>query len=118
MCEDLSCRLKNATFYQEAWSMYYGPNHVTRIWNIARELGYDYYFIPKLSHYHILDDHYFVNKHTGIPMINIIDHCPAPKTCFSSYHHTHADNLELINKQTLEAVGNTILQAIYSSSGK
>ncbi|OJW66624.1 MAG: peptidase [Candidatus Amoebophilus sp. 36-38] len=103
-----------ATFYQEAWSMLYSPKHVMRVWNIAQELGYGNYFISQPSGYHILDDHYFVNKYAHIPMINIIDHTTASQNCFGFYHHTHADNLDLISKETLQAVGQTVLQAIYT----
>lgn len=109
---------KDASFYQEGWSLHYSSETVTRIWKIAQNLGYANYFISQPSGYHILDDHYFVNKDMGIPMINIIDHGIAPKVCFSSYHHTHADNLELISKETLQAVGQTILQVIYTASSE
>jgi hypothetical protein len=109
---------KHATFYQEGWSSHFTPKYLARIWNIAHELGHEKYFIKQPSQHYILDDHYFVNKHAAIPMINIIDHCLAPKNCFPSYHHTHADDLNLIDKQTLKAVGETVLQAIYSTPTK
>ena len=32
---------------------------------------------------------------------------------FGSFHHTHADNLENIDKSTLKAVGQTLLQVLY-----
>jgi hypothetical protein len=102
----------HATFYQDVWSIYYANEHVSRIWNVAHGLGHGRYFINQYSGQHILDDHYFINKHTHIPTINIIDHRPVPEHCFHYYHHTHADNLELIDKQTLQAVGETVLQAI------
>lgn len=106
---------KNATFYKDAWSVHYANNHVNRIWKIAQELGYAQYFINQCSEQYILDDHYFINKYIHIPTINIIDHRPITERCFPAYHHTHADNLALIHKETLQAVGETVLQVIYTN---
>jgi Zn-dependent M28 family amino/carboxypeptidase len=106
---------KHATFYKDAWSMHYGSKYVNRIWNIAKKLGYAQYFINQHSEQYILDDHYFINKYRHIPTINIIDHQPTTKACFQIYHHTHADNLALIDKSTLQAVGETLLQTIYTN---
>jgi hypothetical protein len=33
---------------------------------------------------------------------------------FGSYHHTHNDNMSIIDKSTLTAVGQTVLQVIYN----
>jgi hypothetical protein len=33
---------------------------------------------------------------------------------FGSYHHTHNDNMSIIDKNTLTAVGQTVLQVIYN----
>ena len=46
-------------------------------------------------------------------MIDIIPTDPTDGT-FGSFHHTHDDNMEIISKETLEAVGRTVLQVIYN----
>jgi glutaminyl-peptide cyclotransferase len=33
---------------------------------------------------------------------------------FGAYHHTHNDNMSIIDKNTLTAVGQTVLQVIYN----
>lgn len=103
----------NATFYREQQSMYYAPQIVKKVWDTAHQLGYGQYFIYQDTKEYILDDHLFVNKEAHIPMINIIDHDPSSGGFFPSYHHTHEDNLQLIDKKTLGAVGETLLHVIY-----
>ena len=53
-----------------------------------------------------------LNK-AGIPCIDII-HYDAMTGGFGPYHHTHDDNMKIIDKNTLKAVGQTLLQVIYS----
>jgi len=45
-------------------------------------------------------------------MIDIID-LKNNGSGFGAYHHTHQDNLAIIDKQTLKAVGQTVLQVLY-----
>ncbi|MFD2202121.1 M28 family peptidase [Shivajiella indica] len=101
---------KGARFYREGYSMRYGKNIVHKVWNFASELGYSDFFINRDSP-EIIDDHVFVNKDAGIPMINIVEF--SPDYGFGHYHHTHADNMDLIDKRTLKAVGQTVLFTIY-----
>jgi hypothetical protein len=35
---------------------------------------------------------------------------------FGYFHHTHKDNMEIIDKGTLRAVGETVLQMIYQEN--
>ncbi len=101
---------KGARFYREGYSMKFGKNIVNKIWNFASELGYSDFFILRDSP-EIIDDHVFVNRNAGIPMINIIEF--SPDFGFGHYHHTHADNMDLIDTRTLKAVGQTVLFTIY-----
>ena len=105
----------DATFYREKSSMLYAPDLVHRVWAAAQQLGHGHYFIPQDSHGHMLDDHIFVNQ-ARVPMISIVDHWPGKKSMFKAYHHTHKDNLALIDKETLRAVGETLVQVIYSGT--
>lgn len=105
---------RNAKFYKEGGSMQFAPKVVKKVWNTARSLGYSNYFINGLSP-GITDDHIFVNRDARIPMINIVEYDPSsPSYYFPKYHHTHSDNLELIDTQTLQAVGETLLYLIYT----
>lgn len=105
---------KGARFYKEGGSMQFAPKVVNKIWTKARYLGYENYFVNSNSP-GITDDHIFVNTIAKIPMINIIDHAPNSSSYyFPSYHHTHRDNIDIIDRQTLQAVGETLLYVIYN----
>lgn len=103
----------DATFPKEGISMQFAAPKVTAIWNAAESLGYGKYFVKKLAG-GITDDHTFVNNMAGIPMLDIIDiKTDGQYTSFGSFHHTHADNMDVIDKNTLKAAGQTVLHAIY-----
>jgi hypothetical protein len=101
---------KNARFHREGFSIQYAKNIVQKVWNYGANLGYSNYFVMKDAP-EVIDDHVFVNKNRGIPMIDIIDF--SPESGFGFYHHTHLDNMENIDKKTLQAVGHTVLFTIY-----
>jgi glutaminyl-peptide cyclotransferase len=104
----------NARFYKEGGSMQFAPKVMKKVWNTARGLGYSNYFISTNSP-GIMDDHIFVNRDAKIPMIDIVEYKPnSPSYYFGDYHHTKKDNMSLINKQTLQAVGETVLYTIYN----
>ena len=63
----------------------------------------------------IIDDHYYVNKIAKIPTIDIIHYDAASRTGFPSHWHTHNDNMSAIDKNTLKAVGQTLLEVIYTT---
>ena len=102
---------KGATFYQEVHSNEFAPSIVKKVWDTSHQLGYGNYFSYKAGGA-VLDDHYYVNTLAKIPMINIIDF--KPQTFFFKHHHTHGDNLECIDPQTLKAVGQTLMQVLYT----
>ncbi|EIM74546.1 peptidase M28 [Nitritalea halalkaliphila LW7] len=100
---------RGARFYREGHSMQYAKNIVTKVWNHAHALGFSDYFILRDAP-PITDDHLYVNQ-AGIPMIDIVEF--SPDFGFGSYHHTHADNMDLIDKRTIRAVGETVLFTLY-----
>ncbi|MCB9197638.1 MAG: M28 family peptidase [Flavobacteriales bacterium] len=103
----------DATFPKEGVSVQFAAPKVTAIWNAADNLGYGKYFVKKLAG-GITDDHTFVNNLAGIPMLDIIDmRMNGQYFSFGSFHHTHGDNMSVIDKNTLKAVGQTVLHAIY-----
>ncbi|MCG8582289.1 MAG: M28 family peptidase [Bacteroidales bacterium] len=103
---------QNALFYKELYSKSFAPELLNRTWNIAYDLGYGQYFAFEDGGM-ITDDHVYVSQLTGIPCINIIQHDPSSSTSFGSYWHTHDDTMTNIDKGTLKAVGQTVLEVIY-----
>lgn len=99
---------KNAVFTLEGTSMRYAPMLMRSIWDAAIKLGHTRYFSFQRTD-PILDDHYYVNEIAGIPMIDIIHHERTTIHNFPGHWHTHADNMEVIDKNTLQAVGETVL---------
>lgn len=102
----------NATFYREGISRQAAPNVLKRIWDAANQLGYGQFFVYKDSP-DIVDDHVYVNYQAKIPMVNIIEHEPTSEYYFADYHHTHADDMDIISRETLEAVGETVMHVVY-----
>ncbi|MEX2512982.1 MAG: M28 family peptidase [Cyclobacteriaceae bacterium] len=101
---------KNARFYKEGYSMQYAKNVVDKVWKYGHDIGHSDFFPLRRSEA-ITDDHLFVNEQANIPMINIIEY--SPDYGFGHFHHTHDDNMDLIDKKTLEVVGETVLFTIY-----
>lgn len=101
---------KEAKFPLEAVSANYAPFVQKMIWNTARELGYGHYFIQEPGG-GITDDHLPVNQKARIQMIDIINLKSGYD--FPDHHHTSKDNLEIIDPNTLKAVGQTVLHVLY-----
>ena len=105
----------NATFTREGYSVQYASNIVEKIWSTASKLGYGQFFSGKAGGY-ITDDHVPVNEIRHIPSIDIINMKDDSNTGFASHWHTHNDNMNNINKTTLKAVGQTVMEVIYSET--
>lgn len=102
-----------ARFYREGMSMQYAPEIVKKVWRAAREVGFGSYF-PKEDGGVITDDHVPVNQFAKIPTIDIIPYyADCQQSSFGPTWHTLADNMENIDKNTLKAVGQTLVQVIY-----
>ena len=102
----------NAKFAREGVSLHYAPSVVDRVWGYAAALGYGSTFINTNAE-SITDDHVYVNRIGNINMIDIIEYDMSDGNYFSNTWHTHADNMEHIDKNTLKAVGQTLLQTLY-----
>lgn len=102
---------KDAQFHREGASLEYAPSVVDKVWNTASRLGYSHVFV-KQNQAAITDDHLFVNESGKIPMIDIVHFQPGIGY-FGDFHHTQKDNLSLISKETLKAVGETVLNVVY-----
>jgi glutaminyl-peptide cyclotransferase len=109
---------ENASFNKEKFSMQSAPDVVNLIWSTANKLGYASTFAADEIE-GVVDDHVFVTK-GGIRCVDIIDTKPQIMAMglggyvFGSYHHTHNDNLSIIDKNSLTAVGQTVMQVIYN----
>jgi hypothetical protein len=108
----------DATFNKEKYSTEIASDVVNLIWSSASKLGYGKYFLPDAVE-GVIDDHVMISR-GGVRCIDIIDTRPTPSAMglggytFGSYHHTHKDNLEIIDKSALKATGQTLLQVLYN----
>ncbi len=107
----------NATFAMEGTSMAYAPKVMRKIWDIGNQIGYSKHFIFKKTQA-LTDDHYYINELIGIKTIDIIQYDASTRSKFGSYWHTHQDNMDIIDKATLKAVGHTILTVIFYEVAK
>lgn len=105
---------QSAKFYREGYSLKYAHNIVERVWQAANTAGYATVF-PYLDGGYVTDDHVPVNEKAGIPCIDIINHYPdCEQSSFGPTWHTVNDDMQHIDKNTLKAVGQTLIQLIYS----
>ena len=103
-----------AKFYREGMSMQYAPAIVKKVWNAARQVGDGSYF-PKDDGGMITDDHIPVNQTANIPCIDVIPYYPdCAQSSFGPTWHTIADNMDNIDKNTLKAVGQTMVQVLFT----
>jgi glutaminyl-peptide cyclotransferase len=102
---------KNGHFTREGTSLEKARSVVDKIWNTAAKIGYSDYFLYKDTSA-IVDDHVYTNQ-AGIPTVDIYDHPAFGEEFFPPYHHTTADNMSIIDRKTMKAVGQTLLQVLY-----
>lgn len=105
---------KESTFYYEGYSARTANSPMKRIWKKAEELGHSNYFISKQGG-EVIDDHIYVHGLAGIPCVDIINYEPNnPHSSFGSTWHTVHDTMEVIDRATLQAVGETVTAVIYN----
>ena len=102
-----------STFYKEGISMMYAPAIVEKIWNAAHKAGHGKFFINEKGGY-ATDDHYYVNEFMGLPCVDIINYDQDSENGFGKYHHTIKDDMGWIDRETLKAVGETVVAVIYN----
>lgn len=106
---------KNARFTKEETSMSFAPAVMNKVWKLAQNMGYGNFFVEDKTKM-LIDDHLFINRLTGIPTIDIINRPAGSKTGFGEYWHTHNDDMTVIDRRTLRAVGQTVLAVLYRES--
>ena len=104
---------KNARFPKEGNSMEFAGPYTEKVWNLAQRMSYGNYFAD-VRIGGITDDHLFVNTIAKIPMLDIIN-VPAngEEQTFGDHWHTHNDNMDIIDKRTLGAVGQVVMAVVY-----
>lgn len=102
-----------AKFYREQSSEYYAEGVVSKVWSQAKGLGFGQFFIDQKGGA-ITDDHIYVNKIAGIPSIDIIQYDPNSASGFGTYWHTTHDTMDNVDKNTLQAVGSTLMHVVYN----
>lgn len=105
---------KNATFPKEGNSITYAKKYHDKVWSLAQRMGYKDLFLNQ-PFGAINDDHWHVNTIAKIPMLDIINHDLSRNT-FGTYHHTHDDNIDVIDKTILRTVTQVVLATIYKVS--
>ena len=103
---------RGASFPKEGVSMKYAGIYVDKIWTQAQKLGYSDLFVNR-DHGQIIDDHLFVNQFAKIPTVDIINLPQSSRLGFGAHWHTHNDNMSIIDKNTLNAVGQVLLRVLY-----
>lgn len=101
-----------AQFHREYFSDRFAPDVVDHVWNIAAKSGYASHF-PNQAGNPINDDHIPLNQ-VGIPTIDIIENKNPQTGSFNPTWHTMDDNINNIDPQTINAVGQTISNLIYN----
>lgn len=105
---------EGARFYKEGMSMQFAPEIVKKVWRAARKAGYGNFF-PRQEGGMVTDDHIPLNQTARIPAIDIIPFYPdCAQSSFGPTWHTLNDNMQHISRNTLKAVGQTMIQVIYT----
>ncbi len=110
---------KGAKFGREYYSTQYAGPVLNKVWKLAQAMGYGDYF-QDFDAKGVMDDHFYIIENLRIPTIDIINRpIGTTKHGFGHYHHTHKDNIDIVDKRSLKVVGQVVTAVIYNeSSGK
>jgi len=93
--------------YQEVNSAQAAPEVVQKVWGLAKDMGYEKYFIPEAKE-PITDDHVPLIK-AGLRVIDVIDIDYGPRDASgqvtTSYHHTLEDTIDKVSAKSMKIVG-------------
>ena len=105
---------QGAQFYQEQLSLHYARSIVNKVWRASQVVGFGSFF-PTREGVGITDDHLPVNRVAKIPCIDIIPYYPdCDQSTFGPTWHTVNDDMDHIDRNTLQAVGQTLVQVLWS----
>jgi len=102
-------------YTKEQVSRQFASGIMDKVWNVADAIGYGKMFVNQETD-PILDDHYYVNRMAGIPMIDIVQNTPG--CSFFEHWHTMGDNMEHVDKNSLKATGDVLLKTLYGDYGQ
>ena len=102
-------------YTKENVSRHFAGSILNKYWDVASALGYGNIFVNQDTP-DILDDHYYVNRLAGIPMIDIVQN--SPDCSFFPYWHTLGDNLDHVDKNSLAITAKVLLKTIYGDYGE
>lgn len=102
----------DAHFCREYFSDYYASAINDKVWAAAAAAGYASRFVNS-SEGAVTDDHIYINK-AGIPCIDIIECANQATGSFPPTWHTLSDDMKSIDRTTLKAVGQTVINVIYN----
>jgi glutaminyl-peptide cyclotransferase len=103
---------KDARYTKDGFSMQNAPRETENVWSIAALLGYGNFFAGANTGFESIDDHYFVMQGAGIPMVEIIHRDISSSEFFPHWHRT-TDDISNIDKATLKATGQVMLEVLY-----
>lgn len=103
----------SAVFPVELYSKGKAPDVVDKVWGMAEATGHADRFVRTEGSY-ITDDHYYINKLTSVPTIDIIHYDNRNEKGFCDTWHTQDDTMAHISKESLAAVGEVVLAVIYA----
>ena len=107
--------VSGSKFYYEYFSKLHAPAIQQKIWKAAIDAGYGSSFFPQEDGGAVTDDHLPVIENAHIPCVDIIPYFPnCEQSSFGTTWHTVNDNMQNISKETLKAVGQTLVQTLYS----
>lgn len=105
----------NARFYYEHFATQHAETPCVKVWSEAQQLGYDEMF-PRTVGGVITDDHIVMTR-AGIPTTNVIELKHIETGSFPPYWHTVRDDMSNIDRRTLQAVGEVVLNVVYKERG-
>ena len=102
---------RGAVFHREYMSEALAGSVVDRVWNVAARSGFGDRFINSVGG-SIVDDHIFINR-AGIPCIDIVEINNPETGSFPPTWHTLDDTSANIDRSSLRAAGQTVLNTLY-----
>lgn len=101
-------------YTKEQISRQYAAGIMNKMWTVADALGYGNIFDDSETD-PILDDHYYVNRLAGVPMIDVVQN--SRDGSFFKYWHTLGDNMEHVDPKSLKSMGEVLLKMLYGDYG-
>lgn len=102
-------------YTKEQFSRQYAAGIMNKVWTVAASIGYGDIFVNTETD-PILDDHLYVNRLGGIPMIDIVQNNVG--CSFFKHWHTMGDNMQHVDKKSLEVIGKVLQKTLYGDYGE